>query len=48
MGKDATEYAVIVKISVKAKDEDEAEQKAWEFLCTCNRGDIDFYVERQR
>jgi len=24
MGKDATEYAVIVKISVKAKDEDEA------------------------
>lgn len=47
MGENMTKYAVTIKVETEAKDEDEAEQKAWEYLCSCSKDDVDFIVEKQ-
>jgi len=38
-------YEVIIKIVTDAKSEDEAEDKAWEYICTHDKDDFDFFVE---
>lgn len=40
-------YEVIIKINALAKDEIEAKDKAWEFLCSCNKIDIYFDIKKQ-
>jgi hypothetical protein len=42
-------YCVSVKVhNIKAKDEEEAKDKAWEFLCNVEREDVTLYAEKQK